>query len=97
MLSFNEFKEQLNEAEFTPDVNRLKAIHKDYLSLKKQDNESLLRKYNSMSRVQVREKTLGAAGGKGEVIITLLHNDHNGKYVQHYFGMKPKDRNALSD
>lgn len=87
---------QINE-EFTPDVNLLKAIHKDYASLKKQDSESLLRKNNSMSRVQVSAKTMGEAGGKGTVIARLLFNNHNEKHVDHYFNMKPKDKKALEE
>jgi hypothetical protein len=83
--------------EFTPDLNKLKAIHKDYLSWKKATNETLLRNNNSIGRVQVQAKTMGEAGGKEAIIARLLYAQHNTKHVEYYFDMNSKDKKALNE
>lgn len=97
MLSFKDFKKQLTEAEYTPDISTLKKIHKTYMSWKKADTQTLLRNYNSMSRVQSTVRTMGEAGGKEAVISTLIDAEFRSKDVSYYWDMSPKDRKALSD
>jgi hypothetical protein len=83
--------------EFTPDLNRLKAVHKDYLSWKKASNETLLRNNNSIGKVQVQAKSMAEAGGKEAVIARLLYAQHNTKHVEYYFDMNSKDKKALNE